>query len=578
MRRIIVSDNCVACGSCTLESDLLIELDNGKAAPKGTGLITDDQYHSLLSTLENCPVHAISVVDDEITKSGGTASILELKKLIDDKLKAFKPEFPSTGQFAFNANEYIAPLLVNRYSSGYEYSTYDRAHDEGFSEFERTMYAQHQTLVQAVLIHYKVKQLSKFAYYKSEPGNYFFEICREVSKILAEIEEMAKQITYGQIALPEDFVLFEAGPDLGYEGDIYCYSLRNMERMEHFEKDYKPASYYDSYIDCNVFGDKYSYDLNKVAKRFREYVSFEVSHKVSSQIFEWLKLSLKPFEELVAKKINEKVVTIKAAIQACSQLDGADELIGVQSNKHDALRSELLELLENMKKTSLAQEYIFKSIDTDYNSDYRFTSASECREAAGNRLWRFYDSCQDYLSTGHYPRISEDLSKQYQAQIEAVFNRFKTNVQAVYDKFEIAYPQTEIKICADDETISVDFASFEDCNSNINYDIRDYMDERIIGSGGKVKHYDYFKYSTDEISIWDRSEWKKGFFGGETEYKMYGYLLSFNAMSGFTKACEACCDAAFSDGFLQNYLNKLINNMVSAFHKDVIAKISPPNK
>jgi len=568
MKRITVSDNCVACGYCIVESNLFEELPNGKAIPSGTGMITDSQYTSLVSVIENCPVKSISVVEDDITKEGGITSVLALKKLIGEDLKGYKVSSPNTNDFEFEENEHIPPLTVGHCTSNYEYSTYDKAQKEGLKEFERLMYSQRKTLTQAVLISYKEKQLSRFSHYIEEEGNYYYDVCDEISKILTEIEVRAKDITNGQVSLPGDFTLFEAGPDYGYDGDTYCYKLRNIEKLDYWDKDVKSATYYDSYINCDELGDRYRFDLHEVQQKFREYIPFEVSLKLGSLVYEWMDEAVNPFNELVRKRINEKVVIISSALKACPQFSENS------GDPYSAVKNELIELIEEVKQKILKQENVFKSVDTDYSSDYRFTSESKSREAAENRLWRFYNSCQNYLSTGHNPRISNDLSEKYQHQIESIINDFKSNVQAIFDKHELEYPRVSINAIAQKQVVSVDLTTFEDCSSNINWEIRDLIDNKIIGSGGKVKHYEYFEHDTSEIDIIDTSEWRKGLFGREIEYKKYGYILWFNALSGFNKACEACCDYTYEDGFLKEYFNKLIGSLLSEFNKEVIAKIS----
>ncbi|MBS5913099.1 MAG: ferredoxin [Paenibacillus macerans] len=569
MKRIVVSEHCAACGSCTLESDLLIELPDGKAAPAGTGLISYDQYASFIRIMENCPVKAISVVDEEITQLRGTASTGELKNLIDQKLKGYEVELPSFDDFDFVVKDYSVPLtVVTSHVSDYEYSTYDKANSEGFKEFERTAYSQRKTMVQALLISYKTKQLSKFTYYRNEGGNYYYEICRELSGILNEIEVLAKALTHGKINLPDDFAVFEAGPDYGYDGDLYCYKLRNIEQLPDWENGFESVSYYETYIDCEESDGNYRYNLYKAEEKFKEHVAFELSLKIGKSMYEWIGQAIKPFQETVRKRINDKVMIIKTALKACKVSD-----MDSDADPSSAIKNELMELVEKMQDVRLTQESIFKSIDTDYNSDYRFSSESEAREAARNRLLRYYDSCKDYLSTGHLPNISEDLSKKYQSQIEAIFNAFKTNVQAVFDKYEMNYPPVSIEARSDKQTITVHLASFEDCSSNMGWEIRDFIDEKIIGFSGKVKHYDYFKYDASEIDIFSTSEWKKGFFGN-VEKKKYNYLLSFGSiMNGFNRACEACCEYTFNDGFLQAYLNILVENFIVEFNKEVISKI-----
>ncbi|QOR66305.1 ferredoxin [Cytobacillus suaedae] len=566
MKRIIVSDKCVACGSCTLETDLLMELPNGKASVVAPGVINEERYSSFINVIKNCPVNAISVEDVEIKTNKGTASVIELKRMIDQNLKGFQFYDPSNDEYEFDEQEYKVHLSVGKYESGYEYSSYEKAEKAGFYEFERVMYSQRKTMLQSLLVSYKNKKLNKFAYLKKETGNYYHDINTAISNLLTEISILAKEITNGEIILPEDFTSFEVGPDFGYEGDFYCYKLRNIEKLD-WNRSVKPASYYDTYIDIDEYDDKYKYTLYNVEEEFKEYVALELSWEISSRIYDIIKEELNQFRVLVAKMINEKVIIIKSALKACSLA------IEINDDPFNSIQNDLKELMEETKKIKLGQENAYKEIDREYNwSDYRFKSESECREAAGNRLWRFYESCRNYLSTGHSPRISGDLSVKYQKQFENIINDFKNKVQAIYDKNDIKYPNVIISVTGKNQTITVDFSSFDNPSSYIDRELRDFIDSKIIGYNGVFRYSDYFDYDTDEISIWETTEWKKGFFG-ETEYTKYKYLLDFRAYSGYGEACAACCKYTFEDGFLQEYLNKLLEDLFSQFENEVISKI-----
>ncbi|WP_339289571.1 ferredoxin [Paenibacillus sp. FSL E2-0201] len=568
MKRIVVSDKCVACGTCSLESELMTERSDGKAVAWGTGMITNEQYNSFIPVLKNCPTGAISVVDD-INQVGETASIIKLKKIIDEKLKSYKVKYPTTESFDYIDKEYIAPLFINKDKSGYEYSSYDRASKEGFREFERSIYSQRKTMVQSMLIGYKTKKLSSFAYYEKNSGDFYDGVCQEITKVLSEIEFMAKEITKGRIKLPDDFLLFEVGPDKDYDGELYCYKLRHTEQLDYLSEGAQPASYYDCYIDINELNDKYSFDLNQVKEIFMEHVSFELSNQLSKHIFEWMDTIINEFSKLVSKKINEKIVIIKSALKECSFED-----ISIKENSTSDLREELMKLIKETEKIELKKEFAYLSVDTDYDSSYRFTSESKCREAAGNRLWRFFDTCQNYFSLSYATNISEELTQKYYYQVNNIFDDFKTKLQKIYDKFEMEYPNATIQTTVKSKIVTIDFASFERLSLNINLEIRELINENVL-EYGRFNYNDYLEYDREAIEIWSSLDWKKGIFGRDIEYTKYSYSLRFSGMlNGYEKACNECCKLAYEDGFLQEYYQKLMGNILQDVRRSIVNNLS----
>lgn len=556
MKRIVVSEVCVACGACTLESPFLAEQPNGKAAPAGTGLITDEQAESLKSVIAACPVGAISIVEDEVTEAEGIDALLKLKELIEQRLRDYEPPIPQLADYDFDDREFKVPPLDLRFGelvSDFVYASWERAQSEGSRQFSRRIYPSYKTCLQALLVSYRTKRLSRYAYYMEEPGNYYYDACRSLSSLLAEISVMAKAVTDGRIRLPEDFADFAIGPDRGYDGELYCHPLRAIETYD-WSSGAKPDSYFETYVNCDSSGEKYRYNLLEAEVVFREHIASDLSQTVWKRMEEWMDTAVKPFRQAVRKTINEKISIVNAALKACN--------IGVAEDVTAAdLKRDLEKLMDAFRAVGLKPERVHKVIDTDYDSSYRFKSEGECRGAANNRLHRFLDSCQGYFSPRKSPRISDDLGSIYQEQMEAAFNAFKRDCQAIYDKYQQPYPKVTLRPAAMKQAMTMDLTTFDGCQSSIRWEIRDWLDQRMIGVGGKLRHWDYFEYDSDDISV--NESW-------HPDRSKYGYTLNFSALSGFRKACEACCDYAYDDGFLQDYFKKLVESLLRGFEQEVL--------
>lgn len=567
MKKITVSKECAACGICVLMTDLLIENEDGTVSPKEPAFLPEEQYESFLKVIESCPVKAIHITEDEISSSEGTDAVLKLKDMLDNKLKGFVVENPDSKEFDFDEGHYEAPLMANNHISKLTYSSYDKAHREGFSEFKYTMYSQRPAMVQALLISFKIKQLKKFAYYEKEKGNYYHDINTQISKYLSEALAIAQNISRQKLNIPDDFCVFEVGPDCGYDGDGCCWSLRNIEQLE-WKRELKEADYFDAYINVDEYGDKYRYNLHEIEKEFKEHVALEISWEMPSRIYDWIDEAVSSYRKAVKDLINKKLVILKAELKKCSDYNQSD------ADASKMLKSEIQRLLDEYGKSSIQKETVYYDLDHYYDSSFRFTSESQCEEAAENRLTRFYDSCQGYLSVRHSPSISYELSEKYKIQFEKVFNTFKSRLQAIFDKYDTEYPNITITASGGKHGVSMNLSSFDDCSSNIDWDIREYIDNAIIGYGGKVSYYDYFSYSDGKIDIYDCPAWKKGLFG-DVEYTKYAYNISFFGIEdGFRKACNDCCEYVFKSDFLNDYYSKLMNSLIA----EVNDKVKPDKK
>ena len=172
MKRIVVSDKCVACGACVVNSEFLTETPQGYAAPIDPGFITEEQYRVFREVELSCPVRAISVEDEWITGLDGTDALVKRKAMIHEKLDNYSIPYPSQNDYDFDHNKYEAPPLLTTRLSGKSYGSYVKANNEGYYAFKNTMYSQQKALIQAVCVAYKTRQLKKFAYYEKTTRNY----------------------------------------------------------------------------------------------------------------------------------------------------------------------------------------------------------------------------------------------------------------------------------------------------------------------------------------------------------------------------------------------------------------------
>ncbi|MED3797878.1 ferredoxin [Lysinibacillus capsici] len=566
MKKIFVSDKCIACGVCVVNSEFLMETPDGRAIPKEPGLITAEQYIKFQEVVNDCPVNAISVEDELISALDGSEAIIKLKTMINEKIKNFKVPYPKSEEFDFNDKNYEAPSLISQGLSKTTYKSYDKANNEGFYVFKNTMYSQQKALIQAVCVEYKTRQLKKFAYYEKEQGNYYYDINMEISKMLEEAVTLGQAISSNKMNLPVNFCDFEVGPDKGFDGDTWAWALRNLEQIDWTSK-MKDEDFYRTYINVEEYCEEYKYSLYEVESTFREYIVYGLYMQLSDRVDEAIDSTYKKYCEVFKKTLNEKLSLLKTELKRCSMFDDSVEI------KQADLIRDINSLLSEIKSTELKKEIVYHSVDWSYDSSFRFSSYSKASEAAGNRTDRFYNSCSNYLDTGYGDRISEDLASNYKNQFEGIMNTFKTKLQEIYDKYDMAYPITTLDIDCDMYRISMDITSYEDVSSNINWDIRKFIDDKIIGWGGVLNKSEYFTYSDVDYEVNESITWKQGLFG-EKKVPIYNYLADFGrCRSGFDKAVSFCCDYVFESNYLKTFRTKMLKSLEMEVEEKILSKI-----
>lgn len=81
MKKIIVNSNCIGCGACTSFCDVFKFNDEGLATTEENKNIIDNMdeetKENAMDALENCPVSAIEIVDEETKEKESAMDTLE---------------------------------------------------------------------------------------------------------------------------------------------------------------------------------------------------------------------------------------------------------------------------------------------------------------------------------------------------------------------------------------------------------------------------------------------------------------------------------------------------------------------
>ena len=247
MKKLLVNNDCVACGACFALTNLVEENDEGQAVVVGKGYVDNIPTDKIDELIAICPVKAIEVIEDcSITKA-----VVE-KKI--NALKSYSAPQPSSSECPFKKDEYYIELPFANGEYRYDYSSYSRAERAGLEEFDRQMYSQKEKIVRKVFTEYRVKYLRQYYEYETNDNNYYYRIETAVNKLLSDVACDIEALTGKKV--PDNLKCLEIKPNTSDE--YYAYGLKHFEDgwvVSSTMKQFKESPYrlddYASYIDSD---------------------------------------------------------------------------------------------------------------------------------------------------------------------------------------------------------------------------------------------------------------------------------------------------------------------------------------
>lgn len=316
MKKLCISNECIACGNCLMNGATFIEEnDAGKAVPKGTGSLTDEEVKSLKTVVENCPVGAISIVGGSDSKS------LEdvIKKLL--ALKNYKISRPDKQEFICDKSFLKVAAPTSGLVSKYSYRDDDKAESEGLRAFNAIAYSQRAALAQSALVLYKEVYLNKFTYFAEDEGCYYHVENNKVGTLLHDIAKEVKELTNGSVIIPENLLKFSPKPIIE-SSDTYKMYVCQFEELRARTvalKNVEDLDWYETFVNSDEMElssrSLYRYDLNEVVKTL---VSHIVDGCMDAIRDEGVTVAFKMIDlhqEIVSKELSKVVDKILAFLE-----------------------------------------------------------------------------------------------------------------------------------------------------------------------------------------------------------------------------------------------------------------------
>lgn len=330
MKKIKVSDNCIACGTCFSISNLVVENEEGRAIPNVKVGVTGDNEENAKKIVEACPVGAISIVQGGMTSQTARDGINDIKNKAIQKLKSWeKMKEIKKSEVKFDIDEFASPYIFPDGEYRYIYKSYDKAEKAGLDMLNKLVYRQVDVLMQQIIVEYKVKYLQK--YYTMETSqSYFTTRNKKIEQFLHEVKTEMEVASSGAVQLPSGFTSFDAYPDFSRNGLCYGLDKHNvfndeiigMAKREFNSCDYTKlkdyACYFDidemeEYIGSGFFGDKvqvmYGYynlqeAIDEVIKDIRSAMKFTDIDERAEYL---LKTIVREYNDSCEKLLKEKI-------------------------------------------------------------------------------------------------------------------------------------------------------------------------------------------------------------------------------------------------------------------------------
>ena len=329
MKKVVISDDCSACGICSIGTDLIYEGSDGRAVVREPGIVIENQLEKIQEIINNCPSKAIQLEDHRgIVSVGGHEGLEELKTIILEKLGQYTVSMPPKKDYAFNKDYFHFPYMGSgRGAHQYEYSSDKKAESAGLSEFNAICYSRSKVLIQALFVRYKDIFLRRYYEYEKTPGNFYHTVNQEIGEFLKQVIAEAQNISNNKLILPKEFEDFEVVPRMGLEkGDktdreLYIYQLIHFEEMylvDDVVRERESLEWYRTYIntyDTRDYRDKtkYAYDVSEAIEAFEKWTISDIGRTINYNIEGILETPIKYFNDDVQKELKEKVeILIKA--------------------------------------------------------------------------------------------------------------------------------------------------------------------------------------------------------------------------------------------------------------------------
>lgn len=455
MKTFVVSDDCVSCGLCLQETDLLVEDAVGKAKPAEKCIINDLKKAEKI--VADCPVGAISIVEKGDIKQLDEKTIRELPNLLGQKLRQVKrPQL--TDEVKLDARKYN--VKRNGESVGaydYKYSSESNALSAAIDQFDRIAYSQYARFITEILVQYKEEKLKK--YYIFDKNSFWNQENAKYRSVLLNFANEIESLTNGTIKLSDDFIKFEVYPcsESDIDNNYHMWGLKYLEQCKNIESimsafhglNSTSKNDYKTYIDTDDIevyagtgwfgGDKYKTKycyclLSEAVETYLSDLTWAINYADADQrAIDGVKWAITSYNNKVDKTIEEKIIAVKNLFykKKINEINTKNSNISVKI-KEEIKKSKDIDRVKvarnSVKNTSIIRKH-----------EYLIRQAKEYAKQGNNaEAKKMYDEAVSYVCRLELKIEKDEISQIYEYFIgQAKEYAMKENhfeAERMYDK------------------------------------------------------------------------------------------------------------------------------------------------
>ena len=265
MREIIVSDKCIGCGQCVMESKYLEETPDGNAKFISGGDVIDGDVDAVNKVIQSCPAQALSMKETSATNERGTAAIKEIIDKINEDIKNVKIPRITESDIPFKEDEYYLspPFSSKEYDA--RYKSESQARSAARDEFERLMYRESafRPMIKKIFIEYKTKVLKPYYTYENTEKSYYYKFNMQYARKLGVYYSDIIKAVGNSNALPESWKEFAIFPATGKGSEADEYDPVRFFDLRSTSSGIMTEMRSDQYTSLSYYVDQMDYDYNE---------------------------------------------------------------------------------------------------------------------------------------------------------------------------------------------------------------------------------------------------------------------------------------------------------------------------
>ncbi len=265
MREIIVSDKCIGCGQCVMESKYLEETPDGNAKFISGGDVIDSDVDAVNKVIQSCPAQALSMKETSATNERGTAAIKEIIDKLNEDIKNVKIPRITESDIPFKEDEYYLspPFSSKEYDACYKSES--QARSAARDEFERLMYRESafRPMIKKIFIEYKTKVLKPYYTYENTEKSYYYKFNMQYARKLGVYYSDIIKAVGNSNALPESWKEFAIFPATGKGSEADEYDPVRFFDLRSTSSGIMTEMRSDQYTSLSYYVDQMDYDYNE---------------------------------------------------------------------------------------------------------------------------------------------------------------------------------------------------------------------------------------------------------------------------------------------------------------------------